>query len=633
MADVACYKEKNVIFAVMKFLLVTPPFVQLNTPYPASSQLKAYLQEKGHEVYQCDLGIELAERIFCRTFVEQTVKKAEEKTRLSAKSRKVFARSMDYVSTVDAVWRYLRGEDDTLANRIVTRDFLPEGYMFSRLDEDDLDWAYGTMGVGDKAKYFATLYIEDLAAFISEIEGVEFSIVRYNASIAEVAPTFDKIYEYLGSDKNVFEAIVEDLIIEKMEREKPDIVGFSLPFPGTLVMGLRMAQYVKAEWEGVTVVAGGGYVNTELREMSDVRLFEFFDFVGFDDGEKPLETLAEYLQGKRKKEEVVSVKYCEEGRVVNSCNWDNALDFSSLPAPDFSDLHLEKYISMVEVTNPMHRLWSDGKWNKMTVAHGCYHAKCSFCDTHLDYIGRFSQPSAGQVVDKMEIIMRQTGLSGFHFTDEALPPKLLKDISRIILERKLVVSFWGNVRFEKNFDKETCYLLAKAGCIAVSGGLEVASPRILTLINKGVTIPQAVAVCSAFNDAGIMVHTYLMYGFPTQTAREAVESLEIVRQMFESGIVQSAFWHRYSMTVHSPTGKEPEKYSSRILNSVPNSFANNAVEFDDGGHEDWEMIGEGLKIATQNFMYAKGFDMPIERWFESRVPRVKIDKGYVEKML
>ncbi|MFI3283400.1 MAG: radical SAM protein, partial [Rikenellaceae bacterium] len=377
----------------------------------------------------------------------------------------------------------------------------------------------------------------------------------------------------------------------------------------------------------------GGYVNTELRKVRDARLFEFIDFLLFDDGELPISSLAQYAEGKIQREDIISAKYLKDGEVVDSICWDNALNFDTLPAADFSDLHLEKYISLVEFTNPMHRLWSDGAWNKMTLAHGCYHAKCTFCDTQLDYIGRYSAAKATTVVDRMESIMAQTGISGFHFTDEALPPKLLREVAEIIIERGLVVSFWGNIRFEKRFDIELCELLAKAGCIAVSGGLEVASPRILKLIEKGVTIEQAVESCAAFNNAGVMVHAYLMYGFPTQTEVEAIESLEIVRQMFEQGVVQSAFWHCYAMTVHSPTGCNPEKYRSRIVGNTDNPFANNGVEFTDDGNADWQTIGRGLKIATQNFMQGRGYDNPIKSWFGRRFKNPQTPKNLVERIV
>ncbi len=615
----------------MKFCLITPPFVQLNTPYPATTQLKAYLKEQGHDVKQCDIGIELAEKIFSTEFLTLIFQRAFESEHLSSKGRSVAIHKDDYLRTIEPTWRFLRGDDPTLATRIAARRYLPEGRQFKNLDEDDLEWAYGTTGVADRAKYIATLYIEDISEFIAEVLDCDFSIIRYKEQIAMAAPTFDAIYSELQHKLNP----IEELAIEifKTKIEDADIIGFSVPFPGTLFMALRMAQHLKSYGNNTIIAMGGGYVNTELRTVREPRLFEFIDFLLFDDGELPISSLAKYAQGEIEKCEIVSAKYLEQGKVVESASWDNALNFDTLPPPDFSDLMLDKYVSLVEFTNPMHRLWSDGQWNKMTLAHGCYHAKCTFCDTHLDYIGRYSAAKASTVVDRMESVMAQTGLSGFHFTDEALPPKLLREVSEIIIERGLSVSFWGNIRFERRFDFELCETLSRAGCIAVSGGLEVASPRILRLIEKGVSIEQAVESCAAFNSAGIMVHAYLMYGFPTQTETEALESLEVVRQMFEQGVVQSAFWHCYAMTVHSPTGHNPSKYNSKITGSTNNPFANNGVEFTDGGDADWQTIGHGLKVATQNFMQGRGYDMPIKNWFGKRFKNPQIAHNMVENII
>ncbi len=607
--------------------------MQLNTPYPATTQLKAYLTAQGHEVLQCDLGIELAERIFCREFLEGVFERAFLRDGLSPKSQMVAMNKRGYLNTIDPTWQFLRGEDPTLSVRIANRSYLPEGELFKGLNEDDLEWAYGTMGVAERAKYIATLYIEDLSSFIAEVMECDFSIIRYKEQIAMSAPTFDPIYSDLSTDPNLIERMALELMETKIEESAAEVVGFSIPFPGTLFMALRMAQAIKRSGAEITVAFGGGYVNTELRSVRDPRLFEFVDFLLFDDGELPITTLADHLNGQIAKSEINSAKYIEDGEVVDSSNWDNALDFDTLPPADFSDLKLDKYISLVEFTNPMHRLWSDGQWNKMTLAHGCYHAKCTFCDTKLDYIGRYSAAKASTVVDRMEAIMKQTGRSGFHFTDEALPPKLLREVSEIIIERGITVSFWGNIRFEKRFDDELCETLARAGCIAVSGGLEVASPRILKLIEKGVTIEQAVRSCAAFNNAGIMVHAYLMYGFPTQTEVEALESLEVVRQMFEQGVVQSAFWHCYAMTVHSPTGCNPSKYNSQIVGSTENPFANNGVEFTDCGEADWHTIGRGLKAATQNYMQGRGYDMPIKSWFPKRFKNPQIARNLVERVI
>lgn len=599
----------------MNILLVTPPLTQLNTPYPATTVLKPYLEQKcGHRATQCDLSIELVNRIFCREFITKLFDKAFNSDRLSFRAKSVASRRWDYEKSIDAVWSFLQGKDDTLATRIASRQFLPEGGRFRKIKDDNIDWAFGTTGIVDLAKHIATLYIEDLADFISDIAAPQFELVRYGEQISIAAPTFDGIEKELGREHNIIDQLMLDLLDEKLQGADHQLLCFTIPFPGTLLGALQCAKYAKERY-GVTVAFGGGYLNTELRSLRDPRIFKYVDYMLYDDGEIPLERLTQFLEGKVEKSELVRTKYLsEDGEVVDSGKYGVNPSFEELPTPDFSDLDLSKYISLIELTNPMHKLWSDGKWNKMTVAHGCYWAQCTFCDTSLDYICRYDAPSAATVVDRMEQIMAQTKSSGFHFTDEALPPKLLKEIAQEIIDRRITVSFWGNVRFEKSFTPEMCELLAEAGCIAVSGGIEVANERVLKLIKKGITVESARKSCRAFAEAGIMVHAYLMYGFPSQSGAECVRSLDIVREWFAEGILHSAFWHRYAMTLHSPTGINPEKFGAEITSPTDNPFGNNGVEFTDNREVDWDAIGDGLRRATFNYMHGVGYDLPLKNW-------------------
>ncbi|MGL4855004.1 MAG: B12-binding domain-containing radical SAM protein, partial [Lentisphaeria bacterium] len=296
------------------------------------------------------------------------------------------------------------------------------------------------------------------------------------------------------------------------------------------------------------------------------------------------------------------------------------IPFSQLPAPDYSELLNNHYLNLVEQTNPMHRLWSNGRWNKMILAHGCYWAKCAFCDTSLDYIARYDKTSAKHIVDKIEHVINQTGQTGFHFVDEAAPPALLRQIAQEIIARGLTISYWTNIRFEKSFTVELATLMANSGCIAVSGGLEVASDRILKKINKGVTIETAATCMQNLSNANIMIHTYLMYGFPTQTLQETVNSLEVVRTLFENGLINSAFWHRYAMTIHSPSGINPTEFGIKQYQNNLNSFANNEIAFSDGQNLDYPKIGDALFLATYNYMRGVGFDLPLQNWFNIKIP-------------
>jgi hypothetical protein len=300
--------------------------------------------------------------------------------------------------------------------------------------------------------------------------------------------------------------------------------------------------------------------------------------------------------------------------------------------PDYSDLALDKYISVIELANPMHSLWSDGRWNKLTMAHGCYWGKCTFCDISLDYIKLYEPIAAKILVDRMEQMIAQTGENGFHFVDEAAPPALMREVALEILRRGLVVTWWTNIRFEKSFTTDLCVLLKSSGCIAVSGGLEVASDRLLALIDKGVTVAQVAQVNRNFVESGIMVHAYLMYGYPTQTVQETVDSLEMVRQMFELGILNSGFWHQFALTAHSPVGLNPEKFG--ILPDYKDiSFADNDIQFKDSTGIDHNKFSFGLKKSLYNYMHGLCFEYPLQDWFDFNIPKTKIQPDFIADCL
>src|SRR5262249_31852067 len=437
-------------------------------------------------------------------------------------------------ATADSVIAYLQGRDATLAHRINTRRFLPEGRRFDSLETyaarekggDPLAWAFGALGLADRARHLAPLYLDDIADVLRDAVDERFEFVRYAEKLAASQPTFDPLAQALAAEPNLVDRTLEALALEAIARHTPDVVLLSVPFPGSVYAALRIAQAVKRRDPRIAIALGGGFVNTELRELKEPRVFDHVDYVMLDAGERPLLALLEHLQGKRSsRERLVRTFLREDGRVryVNFPEPD--IPFDETGTPTWDGLPLERYLSLLDMLNPMHRLWSDGRWNKLTVAQGCYWKKCSFCDVSLDYISRYEAASAKVVVDRIEAIVAETGETGFHFVDEAAPPKALKALAVELEKRGTAISWWGNIRFEKTFTPELCRQLAASGCIAISGGLEVASDRLLQLMKKGVSVDQVARVTRAFADAGILVHAYLMYGFPTQTVQDTVDAL------------------------------------------------------------------------------------------------------------
>jgi hypothetical protein len=625
-----------------RVLSVIPPMTQLNTPYPSTAYLTGFLRGRGVDAVQEDLALALILKLFSPDGLAAVRARCEAlpERRRSPMVRAFLGAFDRYHATIGRTVAFLQGRDPTLGHRIATRTFLPEGPRFAALDvfiaddgKDPLAWAFGALGTHDRARHLATLYLNDLADVLRDAVDPRFEFVRYAESLAQSQPTFDPLADALAAPPNLIDDTLAALTREALARHQPRLVLLSVPFPGSVYAAFRIAQAVKAHDPSIVTALGGGFVNTELRELAEPRVFDFFDYVTLDAGERPVLALVEHLQGRRTRDTLVRTFVRDGNQVRHVDSREPDIPFGETGTPTWSGLPLDGYLSVLDMLNPMHRLWSEGRWNKLTVAHGCYWKKCTFCDVSLDYISRYDLATAATLADRIETIVAATGQTGFHFVDEAAPPKGLKALAAELARRRLPISWWGNIRFEKTFTPALCRQLADSGCIAVSGGLEVAHDRLLKLMQKGVSVEQVARVTHAFTDAGILVHAYLMYGFPTQTVHDTVDALEYVRQLFAAGCLQSGFWHRFTCTVHSPVGRHPEQYGITLRPQPFGGFAKNDVPFDDATGVDHDALGAALNKALYNYMHGLGLDEDVRSWFGGDVPRTRVPRSYIARAL
>jgi hypothetical protein len=643
-APVACAIDKPGAHRRTRVLSVISPMTQLNTPYPSTAYLTGFLRSRGVHAQQVDLALALTLALLST----EGLRALEEVIQaLPAASRSPAVRSFAgrfdaYLQTLAPTIAFLQGRDATLAHRICTRRFLPEGPRFASLDVyvdpdggDPMSWAFGALGVQDRARHLATLYLNDIADVLREAADPRFEFVRYAEKLASSQPSFDPLAQALAAPTTLVGRTLQRLTLQAVEQHQPTLLLVSVPFPGTVYAAFRIAQTVKAHHPHIVTALGGGFVNTELRELAEPRVFDHFDYVTLDAGERPLLALIEHLEGRRSASRLVRTyrREAETGAVRYVNFVEPEVPFEDVGTPTWDGLPLGSYLSLLDMLNPMNRLWSDGRWNKLTVAHGCYWKKCSFCDVSLDYISRYDAASATTLVDRIEAIVAETGHTGFHFVDEAAPPKSLKALAAELQRRRVAISWWGNIRFEKSFTPELCEQLAASGCIAISGGLEVASDRLLALMKKGVSVEQVARVTRGFTDAGILVHAYLMYGFPTQTVQDTVDALEYVRQLFAAGCIQSGFFHRFACTVHSPVGRAPQDYGVTLQPLPPGRFAKNDIGFIDPTGTDHDALGVGLKKALYNYMHGIGLEEDVRQWFDFPVPKARVPRHRIERAL
>ncbi|WP_455244100.1 B12-binding domain-containing radical SAM protein, partial [Petrachloros mirabilis] len=579
-------------------LLLIPPLTQLNTPYPSTAYLTGFLRSRGIACHQADLGIEMVLRLFSRPgLVEVFDRIREQGEKVPDEARQMLARKGAYIDLVDPVVEFLQGRNPAFAMHLARPGILPQGPRFHGRTISSR-----SVSIEDRAKQYATWYLEDLVDLVQATVAPQFGISRYAEHIARAASSFTPIETALSEPPSLTDEFMLEALWRHIERVHPTIVGISVPFPGNLYGGFRIAQAIKRNRPHITVVLGGGYVNTELRRLSDPRVFDYIDFITFDDGERPLLSLIEYLQETLPVTALCRTLYRDNGRVRFSgdrSQQDYSMD--EVGCPTYDGLELGNYLTILDSTNPMHRLWSEGHWNKLTVAHGCYWKQCTFCDVSLKYISRYEATPTDRLIRQIEQLITETGRRGFHFVDEAAPPAALKALALALLERGLSISWWGNIRFETAFTPDLCRLLAASGCIAVTAGLEAASDRVLEKIKKGITVDHTALVAAAFKDAGILIHAYLMYGCPTETMQESVDSLERVRQLMAADLIQSAFWHRFTATAHSPIGLNPADHGIRILDHEFHGFAENDLVHRDQRVTVPDWLGEGLRRSVLNY--------------------------------
>ncbi|HCY40392.1 MAG TPA: radical SAM protein, partial [Prolixibacteraceae bacterium] len=324
-----------------KVLLITPPFTQLNTPYPATAYLKGFLKTQNIDSFQCDLGIEVILKLFSSEgltllFSQLTTRNPQ----LSANSQRIYNLRETYIQTIDQVITFLQEKNVTLAHVICEGNYLPEASRFAQTE--DLEWAFGSMGNRDKAKHLATLYLEDLSDLIVEAFDPHFGFSRYAERLGRSAATFDELNAELQKPNSFVDHILLKLLQEKIELSNPTLVAFSVPFPGNLYSAFKCAQYLKKQYPELKIAMGGGFPNTELRSLSDPRVFDYFDFILLDDGEAPILNLIEYLDGKREKADLKRTFALENGNVIYH-NGSRQNDFSQFESgtPDYSDFLLD----------------------------------------------------------------------------------------------------------------------------------------------------------------------------------------------------------------------------------------------------------------------------------------------------
>ena len=665
---------------VRRTILIQPPFVQLNSPYPSPYYLKSFLEKRGQCVTVLDHSIGLFERIFSRSGLARIFSDAsclldvsplpasvvpgvQDKETINIIERFLSEKEM-WLASIDRLVAFLRGKDHewghffSLANGCLPGGPRVDAYLAERDGEVK----------ADETKVLATRLLDDLADFITCTLDRGFSLIRYTPAMEGSLNTgfrdFAAVQKSL--DSYIMETFYRPMLAEEWEKigstagtGSPFLLGLTIPFPGCLPAALVCAESAKKYFgTAIRIAAGGGFVNTELRFLNDPNVFEYFDYISFDRGYGSLVSILEHIEaGEKSNEALYKTKYRSRGTVitsdsiVSSTAGHNAAVLEDAAVrtnfPDYSGVDFSRYIYPVDDANPMHRLWSDGHWLKVYLAHGCYWHSCAFCDVTLDYIKNFIPVDPSALFAHLLNQAERTGIRGIHFCDEAVPVSALLSFALLNREAGLPFSFWGNIRFEKDFSPDMAAILAAGGLIGVSAGLEVATKSGFKRLGKGIDLESAVRACAAFKEAGILTHAYLIFGYWDEDEQEIIDSAETLRQLFTHGLLDSAFWHKFVLTRHSRIYAEKQRglHPGLVIKDDPGSkengrespslFALNDLSFKD--EEKYDKYTEGLDRLLGTWIVsgpeAGDIDTRVEKAFPFKVKAPSVPPDLVSVLL
>lgn len=640
---------------ISSVIILQPPLVQLNGPYPSGAYLAAFFRQLANDARagssETKLSvrwIDVSNRFFHHLFSFSGLTRFFQLSRESLLQASLDAETAGdseaayqlrrYVSFedrwllwIDSIVSILCGGDRELCHSFVRSPYAPRG---ARMDA--FLATLETEPSADDARVLATLAIEDIADCITSVFDSEFSLVRYAESIATSEHSFENIEKALSRPMVVhfLEPLLDELCEELATTGRPDgtiLFCISVPFPGCLVNALAMARTLRLFFGDRAVISmGGGYVNTELRNSSNEKLFTYIDHLSFDRG---FGAYADFFRRQSGNSGSSDRRlFCPDDLVL----YENEITASLVP--DYSEIDFSRYPRLADTPNPMHRLWSDGAWIKAYLAHGCYWHRCSFCDVSVDYIRCYLPVGIQKLYHGLRSQALGKGVKGIHLVDEAAPPRSLRDFALENLKAGSatsdgngLLSFWGNIRFEKTFTRDLADFLSCGGLVAVSGGIEIASPEGFKAVDKGIDLENLVAVCAAFKEAGVLVHSYLIYGYWNEDAQAVIDSCEVMRQLFASGLIDSAFWHKFVLTRHSRVYREwlqgmhcegsPTKLSLRPIDEA-GDFADNDLRF--AGEEESRRYTAPLENALQSWMVGEGIETPVKAWFPYPMPAPRI---------
>lgn len=522
----------------MKVLLLFPPSWHPSQPYLSLPSLTAFLRQNGvRDVVQRDVNIELLDILLtkktCSEFYQRIVDTLRTMDSPGESSRR--GASPDYQEKRQA-----------LVNAL---ELIPSVI-------DKVEPAKNTLrseGFYDLERYIASVNTVNETLGILSAAYYPSSMTALNNDMRYSVYSSREIFSALDdAEENIFLDLYKDHILSSVLEFSPHVLGISITSTSQIIPGLTLAKLIKDRNKEIHVTIGGSVFTKLIENVKKVDgLFSIVDsFVVFE-GEHALLELVEQVGGKRDFAKVPNLIY-RENNVTRVNEPFFAEDLNRLPTPDFDGFPLRLYLTPASVL-------------PVQTSRGCYYRKCAFCNLHLDH-GNFRLRQPELLLEDIRKLSQKYNTPYFFFTDESVPMNQLREISQGILKNQWDIKWMGGVRFESALTSDLLGKMHASGCQKLVFGLESYNQRMLDLMKKGTKVDVVKRVLDECLKAGISFHLYIIIGFPTETANEALETIGFVlNKEYLDSPGFSCLPSLFGMEKDSPITQNPSEYGLRSM--------------------------------------------------------------------
>jgi hypothetical protein len=474
----------------MKVALVYPPSCDPTAPYLSVPTLAAWLRKHGVEVLPVDANLEAWESLLARAPLEAMGRDIETAlAALDAQAELTHEEQLRYAT----LWR-ARG-DAADAPRAIAKalDVFRDRSGARFYDDDAYETAVATVDAAQRV--VSAAHAPTTLDFVAY--RTPFSLLSQEEIARDACADRDPFHDYFVA------------LAKRLDAADVDVVGISVAFPGQVQPAYALAYALRAHCKRAHVTVGGPALTQMLLRLSGDRLEKALG---------PFHTAVVYEGEIALLEMVRTLERGEDpaanGRVIKGTQVE---DMSILPPPDFDGLPLDRYLAP-ELVLPY------------DPTRGCYWGVCTFCHYGLAEVGtaRYRERPPETVLDHLASLQTKYGARIFYFSQDVFSPRIASRIARGIVERGLDVRWGTDMRPERALTAERCAELAKGGMLSTALGVESANPRVLSLIDKGIPADDVRRAIQNLSAAGVAVEAMCFTDFPTETYREAMESVRFV---------------------------------------------------------------------------------------------------------